>query len=71
MTCFKVAKRSCCAVHAAVGLRRDVHVDDAASVVRQHDEHKQHAARARQSPRCDAYSPSVLLSPPVVGAAHR
>jgi hypothetical protein len=26
-------------------MRRDVHVDDAASVVQQHDEHKQHAKR--------------------------
>jgi hypothetical protein len=28
-------------------MRRDVHVDDAASVVRQHHEHKQHAERGR------------------------
>jgi hypothetical protein len=36
------ASRSCCAVHAR-RMRRDIHVDDAASVVTEHDEHKQHA----------------------------
>jgi len=28
-------------------MRRDIHVDDAPSVVREHDEHKQHAERRR------------------------